>query len=75
MAKLSELRAYGPVVVVRSFEALGIVSPKERRSGNTNRYAEPGVRSATETRGMEFVTRSVKFIGNVGNCKPSPVLG
>jgi hypothetical protein len=44
------------VVVVMNFEALDIVSPKERPTGNAYRYAEPGMRAATKTRGVEFGT-------------------
>jgi hypothetical protein len=73
--RLSGLSPYWPVVVVmRNFEALDIVSPKERLSGNTYRCAEPGMRAVTKTRGVEFGTRSVKFFGKMGNWKPPPIL-
>jgi len=47
---------------------------KRTAPGNTYRCAEPGMRAATKTPGMEFGTRSVKFYGKVGKCKPSPIL-
>ena len=42
----------------------------KRTALRKHRCAEPGMRAATKTRGMEFGTRSVKFVGRVGNCKP-----
>ena len=62
------------VVVMRNFEALDIVSPKERPSGNAYRCAEPGMRAATKTPEVEFGTRSVKFFGKMRNWKPPPIL-
>jgi hypothetical protein len=57
---------------VRSPEALDIVSPKNGPPETPPRWAWN--EAAATTRGMEFGTRSVKFVGKVGNCKPPPLL-